>query len=259
MGNEPNIVPSKLENPINIRVLLIIFAIGVVIYVSLNLLDGDNAGNLAFVLSVVITSIVAFSSFKVSKRYWGTKVFGRAYLSLGLGFLCYAIAEVMYYTFELYLGIDPYPSVADIFFFALYPFALGHIILNLKFFNTKISKLPKIWMPIIPISFFLIYTILSFQEIDEPNFDYYFGTAFVVGASITLSFAILGASTFRQGLLGTAWLLLVIGILLDAIGDVWYYSLEIFGAYYDAHPVTVVWYIANIMIVYALYKHKEII
>ena len=254
----PDVVPEKLENPIDIRVLLIILGAGAVIYAALNVIDESSTGNLAFVLSVGIASGVATTSFIVAKRYWGTNVFGRSYLSLGLAFLCYAIAEIMYYTLDLILGIDPYPSIADVFFFALYPFSLSHIILNIRFFNTKIPKHAKIWIPLIPITFFLLYSSLSFQEIDEANFDYFYGIIFVIGASITVSLALLGAVTFRQGLLGVVWLLLLIGLLLNAIGDLWYYSLEIYGIYFDAHPVTVIWYVANLMIIYSLLKHKSI-
>ena len=176
-----------------------------------------------------------------------------------MGFLSYAIAEVLYYTFDLILGIEPYPSIADVFFFLLYPFALGHLLLNIKFFNTKVSSIQKIWLAAIPISFIVIYSFMSFLELDEPNFDYYYGIIFIAGSSTTLGFAILGAKIFQQGAIGVAWLLLVIGILINAIGDVWYYHLEIFGEYFDAHPVTVIWYVSNLLMIYALYKHQKVL
>ncbi len=100
---------------------------------------------------------------------------------------------------------------------------------------------------------------MSFLELDEPNFDYFYGIIFIAGASTTLGFAILGAKIFRQGAIGVAWLLLVIGILINAIGDVWYYHLEIFGEYFDAHPVTVIWYVSNLLMIYALYKHQKVL
>ena len=89
----------------------------------------------------------------------------------------------------------------------------------------------------------------------ELNFDFYYGLIFVAGASTTLSFTIIGALTFREGVLGPIWFLLVIGLMINAAGDVWYYHLEIFGEYFDAHPVTVVWFVANLFMIYALYKH----
>ena len=257
--SEPDVVPDKLKNPISYAVIGIILAAGVGIYITLNILSEDIAGSMVFGLSVGIASAVAISSFIIAKRYWGTTIFGRSYLSLGLGFLSYAIAEVLYYTFDLILGIEPYPSIADVFFFLLYPFALGHLLLNIKFFNTKVTSIQKIWLAAIPISFIVIYSFMSFLELDEPNFDYYYGIIFIAGSSTTLGFAILGAKIFRQGAIGVAWLLLVIGILINAIGDVWYYHLEIFGEYFDAHPVTVIWYVSNLLMIYALYKHQKVL
>ena len=255
---EPDIVPEKLANPINYKVIMLILVAGIGIYFVIQNLSEDDAVTLIFILSVTFAFSVSVYSFIVSKRYWGTQVFGKAYLSLGFAYLSYALAEVLYYTFDLILGIEPYPSVADIFFFGLYPLTLVHLVMNIRFFNAKPSISSKIWIPIIPILFLIIYGMISIEEFEEANFDFYYGLIFVAGASITLSLAIFGASIFRLGLLGIAWLLLVIGILINAVSDLWYYHLEIFGEYFDAHPITVIWYVSNLLMLYALYKHQKI-
>ena len=172
--------------------------------------------------------------------------------------MAYFIAEVLYYSFDLYLGIEPYPSVADIFFFALYPFSLIHLILNIRFFNPKFSIKQKAWLIVVPAIIFSIYSYTTLIEYEEPNFDYYYGIIFVLGASIVFAFAVLGASVFRKGVLGVAWLLLVCGILISTVGDVWYYYLEVFEEYSDLHPVNVMWYVSDFLIIYALAKHRKI-
>ena len=110
-----------------------------------------------------------------------------------------------------------------------------------------------------PIVIIITYAFLAFQEIEEANFDFYYGIIFITGSAVTLVFAVLGARVFKEGLLGKAWLLLVIGILANTIGDVWYYYLEVFGGYDLIHPVNLFWYTSYWIIVYALYKHKSII
>ena len=257
--NEPDIVPEKLKNPISYKVILLILGIGVGIFFSIQNISEDLAGNIIFVFSVGFAAAVSTSSFIVSKRYWGTAIFGKSYLALALGYASYAVAEVLYYTFDLILGIEPYPSIADVFFFGLYPLTIIHLVLNIKFFNAKLSLSSKIWLPIIPIIFLIVYGYISITEFEEANFDFYYGMIFVAAASISLSIAILGASVFRLGLIGVAWLLLVIGILINAIADLWYYHLEIFGEYFDAHPLTIIWYVSNMIMIYALYKHQKIL
>ena len=256
---EPDIVPDKISNPINAYIIICILALGITSFVALQILSEDDAGVLAFVLSVGFAGGVAILSFIVSRQNHAG-ILSKAYLLLGFGFTSYVIAELLYYSFELILEIEPYPSVADIFFFALYPLLLGHLIINMKYFHSGYTRLQKVWIPGIPIFALLVYVTMSLSVPDaEVNFDFYYGLIFVAGASVTLSFTILGATTFRQGALGVVWLLLVFGLMLNATGDVWYYHLEIFGHYYDAHPVTVIWFVANMFIIYALYKHTKII
>ena len=256
--DEPEIVPDKISNPINRKVIIGILVMGLGIFITLNIISEDDAGMLAFIISVSISGLVAIAAFVVSIQN-RTSFLSKAYFSLALGFTAYVIAEILYYTFELVFGIEPYPSIADIFFFLLYPFLLGHLLINVKFFNSEYTRFQKIWIPGIPILILILYVIMSLSVPDaELNFDFYYGLIFVGGASAVISFTILGALIFKEGVWGTVWLLLVFGLMLSTVADVWYYNLEIFGYYYDAHPVTVFWFIANLIIVYALYKHGKI-
>jgi len=256
---EPDVVPDKISNPINLYVVVGILAIGASIFVAFQILPEDETGMLAFVLSVTFAGGAAGFAFFVSKRA-GLGILSKAYLFLALGFTSYVVAELLYYSFDLILGIEPYPSIADVFFFALYPFTLGHLLLNMSYFHTGYTTLQKIWISAIPVFAIIVYVVLSLSVPDaELNFDFYYGLIFVSAAATTFSFTVLGSLTFRSGALGVVWLLLLIGLMINAAGDVWYYHLEIFGHYHDAHPVTVVWYVANMFIIYALFKHIKII
>ena len=256
---EPEIVPEKVSNPINIYIILGIILIGISVYVALNIISEENVGILAFGLSVLFSASVAIFAFIVSKQN-STGVLRKAYFFLGLGFSSYAIAEVLYYTFDLILNIEVYPSIVDVFFFALYPLLLGHLLYNIKFFQTKYTKFQKVLIPTIPFVALTTYAFMSLSIPDaEANFDFYYGFIFVFASSLTLSFTIIGASIFRQGAISVVWFLLLIGLMINAVADIWYYHLEIFGGYFDEHPVTVIWYIANMFIIYALYKHQKII
>lgn len=256
---EPDIVPNRLTNSLNPFVIIGILVVGSVIFATMQFLHEEDVGMLAFSLSIIFSGGVAITAFVVSKQN-ETGILKKAYLFLGFGFTSYVIAELLYYSFELFFDIEPYPSVADIFFFALYPLTLGHLLLNIRFFHPDFTRLEKIWIPAIPIFAIVVYVALSLGVPDaEMNFDFYYGLIFVSGAAVTLSFTIVGASTFKEGTLGVVWLLLVLGLMFNAAGDIWYYHLEIFGEYFDAHPVTTVWFVANMFIIYALIKHMKTI
>lgn len=200
----------------------------------------------------------SITAFYVSKKYHDSKVFGRAYLALGLGLSMFALGEISYGALDL-MGAETYPSIADVFFFLFYPLGLYHLVANIRFFKPKLGIATKIIIVIIPISIVSIYSYLSFNEIGEVNFDYYYGLIFIISSSIVLSAGILGARIFRQGMLGVAWLVLVVGIVLTTAGDVWYYYLETFDQYDLTHPVNLFWYASYMVITYALYKHQNII
>lgn len=256
---EPQKVPERLNSPVDYKFLLIL--LGVVIGFQLCLYalpDAEKAEPVISIISIINPLIASIAAFFVSKRYAHSEVFGKAYFALGLAMLMIFLGEITYYIYDYY-DVDPYPSIADVFFLAAYPSAFYHLSKNIRFFRAKINIPTKILIAIIPISLVSAYSVLALTEVGEANFDYYYGLSYVIGSSIVFSAAILGAIVFRQGVLGTAWLILAIGLMLNTLGDTWYTYLEIFGQYDLIHPVNLLWYSAYWVITYSLYKHKKII
>jgi len=252
-------IEQKPPTPkINYKILILIIA-GIIAFQSFLIYFGESelSDDLSSAAAIVGTLATSIASFVIAKRYKGSKIFGKAYFSLGIAYFSVFLAEITYLIYEKFLGLDPYPSIADVFFFSLYPFALIHLILNIRFFNPDFSLLTKIWLLLFPIFVIIIYTYFSLQIFEEPDFDFYYGIIFVSGSSVTMAFALLAAKIFRKGTLGAAWLLLVLGILLNTTGDVWYYSLEVLGEYTLEHPVNLFWQGSYWIIIYALYKHKN--
>lgn len=243
---------------INYKIIILIFA-GIITLQSIIVFldESEFVDRIAQIVSLVSSLAAATAAFVIAKRYKGSIVFGKAYFSLGIAYFSIFLAEVTYVIYEEFLGLDPYPSIADIFFFSLYPFALIHLILNIRFFNSKFSLLDKTWLFVFPASMILVYTFFSLIVFEEPDFDFYYGIIFVSGSSVTMAFAVLAAKIFHKGALGIAWLLLVLAILANTLGDVWYYYLEVVGEYGLGHPVNLFWYVSYWFIVYALYKHKK--
>jgi len=255
---EPDIVPDRLEDKINYKIVLLIIFVTVSFQGSLFILQSDDdRDQIVSTVSIMNPMFVSASCFIVAREYGSSKTFGKSFLSLGCGFLCIVIAESIYYIYDVVLQVDPYPSIADVFFFALYPFILGHLITNIRFFKPKMNVKEFFWIPIIPIIIVSTYITLSLNQLQEVNFDFYYGTIFVSLPAITLPFALIGVKTFNKGIIGTSWLILVFAIIALTIGDVWYYYLEIFGEYDLLHPVNVFWYSGYWIIVYALYKHRK--
>ncbi len=257
---EPNTVPDRLKSNINYKIIFTIIAAAVFLQVSLYFLESDEQRNeIVYAISISSPLAASLAGFLVANRYGSSKTFSRSYLALGCGYLCATIGEILYFVYEAILGIDPYPSIADVFFAALYLLILAHLIINVKFFKPKISLKEFLWMATITIAITSTYILASYNQIQEANFDFYYGIFFTVETAIVLPFAILGARTFRSGVIGSAWLILVFAVIGFAIGDVWYYYLEVFDEYDLLHPVNLFWYAGYWIIVYALYKHQTTI
>ena len=273
----PQVVAEKLGSPINFKIVGVIAGIVLGFHFLVNYLGESDAyvstsDALVSGFSLIIPLSVSIFAFLTSRKYSGALVYSKAYIMLGVAFLLMFFAEVTYIIYDLILDLDPYPSIADVFFFLFYPLIIVYLIINLRFFAPKISKSGlalTIGMPIIAtisylylvISPYLTETALSefgiFEIIEDfGSFDFYYGMIFIAAASVTLGLAIHTATIFRGGLIGTAWLILVVGIILNLVGDTWYYYSEVTTGYALTDPVNLCWYSAYLLILYALYKHK---
>ena len=271
------VVPEKLGSPINFKIIGVIAGIVLGFHFLVNNLAESDASlstsdALVSGFSLIIPISVSIFAFATSKRYSGALVYSKAYVMLGVAFLFMFFAELTYVLYEQVLDLDPYPSIADVFFFVFYPLIIAYLIINLKFFAPKISKSGLaliIGMPIIATLTYVYFIIAPYADDtaltgglfeiieDFGSFDFYYGIIFIAAASITLGLAIHTAKIFRGGLIGTAWLILVLGIILNLIGDTWYYYSEVTTGYSLTDPVNLCWYSAYLLILYALYKHKK--
>ena len=256
---EPEKVPLKLVNPIDYRLLFVIFGLAVIFQIFVLITQGIKEADISIAaISFGFPLSGCIAAFVVAKRYKKSEVFGKAYFALGLGMLMNFLGEVSYYILESTDQVT-YPSISDAFYLAYYPFAFYHLAKNIQFFKPTVKPGIKTLVVLIPVVLISAYSIFSFEKIGEINSDYFYGLSYVVGSSILLSAAVFGAIIFRQGVLGTAWLALVIGISLLTIGDNWYSYLETFFEYDSTHPVNLLWYTGYMVIAYALVKHKDII
>lgn len=253
MGDKtPEVVAEKLDSPVNFKIVAVIACLVLGFHFLVNYSEESDA--LIYGFSMIIPLAVSIFAFVTSRRYSGTLVYSRAYVMLGIAFLLMFFAELTYFVYEQILDLDPYPSIADVFFFAFYPMILAYLIINLKFFAPQISKGGYAVILGTPVMATLTYVYLTMS--DFGSFDFYYGIIFIAAASITLGVSIHTAKIFKGGLIGTAWLILLIGIIINVIGDVWYYYIEVIGEYSLADPVNLCWYSAYLMILYSLYKHK---
>lgn len=254
---EPDIVPDKLEGKINYKIIFLIIAATIFFQVVIYFLDNDDyRDQIIYTVSIINPLAASIAGFAIAKRYGSSKTFSKAYFALACGYLCAGLGEIIYFVF-IVAEIETFPSIIDVIFFVMYPLISAHLIICIRFFKPKIRPIEFLWMILIPVTVVSIYITSSIEQVEEPDLEFYFTIIYVLEPAIVLPLAILGAKTFKGGIIGTAWIILVLAILVLTMGDVWYSYLEIFGEYDLLHPVNLFWYVGYWIVVYALFKHKK--
>lgn len=129
---------------------------------------------LVFVLGFAVPSVFAFS---VAKRYWGSKIFGTTYLSLGIGFAATSIGAALFDYYQMSGIQNPFPYFLDahgigpdLFFVLYYPCGIYHLSRNTLYFNmNKLKKRQVMVLILIPLGVTSIYMIGAPQYASVPG------------------------------------------------------------------------------------------
>jgi len=122
----PEIVSADTSSKIDFRILVGI-ATGVILFqMYLGFLDLESdVENSIIVLSLTGQIITGVAALLVARKHSGSKL-AISFYSLAIAFFSLVIGEAIYNTYLFVFDIDPYPSIADLFFFLLYPFSMIH-------------------------------------------------------------------------------------------------------------------------------------
>lgn len=201
-----SVVSPNLKAKIDVKILIAILAGVILFQIYLNSLENEEQEEISIITvslsSQIITGIAALI---VARKYKGTQIFGRSFLSLAAAFFSVAIGEIIYNVYLFVFGIDPYPSIADIFFFLLYPFTLVHLLININFFKVKTDFKSISWITVLTLSIILLYAYFAYDAIGAFDIDFFYGLIFISGASLITSVGIYGAITVRKIPLGRSW------------------------------------------------------
>lgn len=212
--------------------------------------------NPTLVVPFIGTFLAGVASLLVANKHGRSKM-AYSFYSLAIAFFSIAIGEILFSYFS-YVNIDAFPSIADLFYFLLYPFQMIHLVININFYQNRCTFKSMIGMVALAILIIATYAHFAFEYIGEYNIDFFYGLIFVSGAACITSVGIYGAIVVRNLPLGRSWFLLVTAIVLGTIADVWYYVTELLETYTLDHIVNLCWYASYFVAIYALYKHYKI-
>lgn len=243
---------------IDYKVLLLILCTVILFQIYLSFLDLESNIEISIiVISIIGQTSVGIAALFVAKKH-GRSKFGVSFYSLAIAFFSLLVGEIIYNVYLFVFEIDPFPSISDIFFFLLYPFTMIHLIINVKFYQNQFNIKRLIGIVSFALAIILVYLFFAYDIYDELTLDFYYGLIFVAGAAFITSLGFYGGIVSRKIPLGRSWFLLVGGILLGTLADLWYQSLELVEAYKTDHIVNLFWYASYFVIIYSLYKYYKI-
>lgn len=207
--------------------------------------------------------LVVFSIILTIKLYKQKHFQSKAFLFFTIGALCWFIAEVIWSLYDYVYNLDPFPSEADGFYIAAYPFFVIFLLISLKPIRKSISK--KIWIFSFVLSFtFLIPSILAcYNALDESD-----GGLDIVSKSIALSYPVLSTFQLAPAIIGImfmakkpvsySWMLLLFGFLIYIISDTFYLFSTLDDSYYDGHPVDLMYLYSFFLLIFSLHDRLKI-
>ena len=111
---------------------------------------------------------------------------------------------------------------------------------------------------VIPSILILAYMLMTIPHTAEFGLDFWYGSAFIAATSSTLGMTASVVIITKGGMINKIWLIILLGLMLNAVGDVWYYTLEYTESYELLHSVNLFWYASYAIMIYAVYKQRWI-
>ena len=176
--------------------------------------------SLLFPLMAVFFAYKAFAHLSLQSRQ------GRAVFALFLGLACLAAGETLFALFDIVFNIDPYPSVADVFYLLSYPcFFVGiwtqSTLANVKV-DTKFVFMASVPMTLLTAVVFYFIIILGYDSeasIVENIFALFYGIGDLMLVVLTGMLLVL-IRDFSGGKLFTPWFYFSLGLFVTLIADV---------------------------------------
>ena len=203
------------------------------------------------------------------RNYWENleSKFSRIWLGFSLGMIFWFISELSWALYTLIFNVKiPYPSVADVYRLAGYGFLFFAIFTYIKLFRPVISNKKVVTA--------LIFALPTSAGIIPPLFlsisakasainlvTLLVGFAYPLLDLSLLAQAMLGLLVFTttelKGKMGSVWLLINAGIIMNVFGDILFNYTNLQDMYYIGHPLELFFHLGYLFFLLSFYTHMK--
>ena len=212
--------------------------------------------------TIIPGALVILSIWAITRAEFIQELPKNSLIFLSIAFICWFIAEQSWNLYEHVLEIDPYPSVADLFYISAPIFMFIALTIFLKSTKKKISKKNFVFSSIIAIVI-LVPSLLATLEVgieDEP-LEIIVALIYPIVDAILLVPAIIIILFLISSKRNFFWLMIIGGIIILLSADTIFLFLVISDEYVDGHPVDILFIssytIWATMMFYLIYESKQ--
>jgi len=256
-----NIIKKKSDN--NRRLLITLISVLVIITILYQLKPFLIEDQFSFIsvpaFSIIPGILLGYSIIITIKLFKQKNYQAKAFLFFALGAFCWFVAEQIWMGYEYFWEGEPWPSEADIFYLAAYPFFIAFLLFSLKPILKSVSR--NVWLFAIGLSIaFTIPSILAAHDdiYGEEAFAVSIALAYPILASAKLVPAIIGIMYLIKGEANFSWMLILFGFIIYSISDTFFLFAELDGTYYDGHPVDLLFVYSFLFLIAALHVRLKI-
>lgn len=211
------------------------------------------------IIFVPIPGAAVVLSILFAKRNGITGNHGKAWISFTIFIIFWFIAEQVWFVEEVFYHENPFPSTADYFYLAGYPFYFLFSILYLKPFKDAIDKKVLVISVLISISLFVPSLYMTMENnSDESQYAIILGAIYPVADSIVLVPAIIGSILFFRGKVNFMWSLLLMGMIFEVVADTGFQYFSLDDSMYTGHPVDMLFLWAYICFAFGIYDQMKL-
>ena len=218
--------------------VMIAITVLVVLFYVIRPVSEELAVSLTQIYLIVLVAACSVVFLLVANQFkWFNTRTGLIMSLIALGFILWTIAESLYYYFAAIGSGDLFPTAADIFYVGGYvPFAIG-LVLNIRTVKMKFKPL-MFWIWIgISVAVFVVILIFEFIPFLMPPTIDSLTIMYPAADFVLFVLAIVLVMKFRSGEIAKPWILLVAGVIMDTLGDIWYTYAEWWGLAQSAYDL----------------------
>lgn len=194
-------------------------------------------------------------------------------LSLGLlslGFGSWFVGEVIWFVLRIIMNIDPYPSVADIFYLLGYPLLFIGLLLELKEQRLEIRDIDPFTRTLVVFFLFVLYAFVLYFQLFlayDPSaslIENFTAISYGLGDFVLIIPAVLVLKTtldFQKGRLYTPWLAVFTGLFLTLIADLLYsiYTEQYSATLFPYNLIDLFWIGGYLALAYGFFGIRSVI